>query len=794
MKLGNLRKTKLVILILATTIAVNYQTVDAQEADLAHSGNVAARDDYSEIAAHLSKFIDYETKQKHIPALSIALVDGNEIVWAGGFGYADPDGKIPATAQTIFRVGSVSKLLNDVAVVQLCEQGKLDLDADIRKVIPDFQPENPFDQPITLRRLMNHTSGLVRESPVGNYFDPSEPSLKDTIYSLNSTKLLHSPGSRAKYSNAAVSVAGYAIEEVTKTPFADHLKRALLDPLGMKSSSFSADDKIKGKLAKAYMWSYDGRRFDAPEFTLGTIPAGNLYSSVTDLGRFMIAIFDEGRVDGRQVISRKILTEMLTPQTGPDGQRRRYGIGFRLGDFEGRSTFEHGGAVYGFATQFRGLKDEKIGVIAVASLDVANGFISRVADNALRMMLAKRAGKPILPIESSKSIDKTFSRGVAGLYKNGDKRMRLYETGGRLMMHGRTYDHEIRKMGERFVIDDVQGFGAYVEFGEDQFTLDGKTWTRSDDPMPNPAPDRWTGLIGEYGWDHNTLFIYEKRGQLWTLIEWVFHYPLTEISENVFAFPNYGLYHDEQLIFQRDDTGRATRVVAAEVAFERRDAGPAEGETFKITPLMAPQRLREIALADQPPAEAREFLEPDLVELNSLDNTISYDIRYATTNNFMGSVFYQQPHAFLQRPAAEALLGAHRNLKQMGYGLLIHDAYRPWFVTKMFWDATPVEMKHFVANPENGSRHNRGCAVDLTLYDLKTGKAVPMVAGYDEFSERAYPDYPGGTSRQRWFRRLLRESMEDAGFEIYQYEWWHFDYKSWQRYPILNKRFSELDN
>ena len=103
----------------------------------------------------------------------------------------------------------------------------------------------------------------------------------------------------------------------------------------------------------------------------------------------------------------------------------------------------------------------------------------------------------------------------------------------------------------------------------------------------------------------------------------------------------------------------------------------------------------------------------------------------------------------MQKPAAEALARVHTKLKQRGYGLLVFDAYRPWHVTKMFWDATPEKFHNFVADPSKGSRHNRGCAVDLALYDVKTGKPVEMVSGYDEFSDRAFPDYTGGTSRQR---------------------------------------------
>ena len=113
-------------------------------------------------------------------------------------------------------------------------------------------------------------------------------------------------------------------------------------------------------------------------------------------------------------------------------------------------------------------------------------------------------------------------------------------------------------------------------------------------------------------------------------------------------------------------------------------------------------------------------------------------------------------------------------------------------VTKLFWDASP-EMGHvFVADPSKGSRHNRGCAVDLTLYDLKTGREVVMTGRYDEMSQRSFADYVGGTSRQRWLRDLLRGAMETEGFVVYPQEWWHFDYKDWSDYAIGTATFSEL--
>jgi D-alanyl-D-alanine dipeptidase len=242
----------------------------------------------------------------------------------------------------------------------------------------------------------------------------------------------------------------------------------------------------------------------------------------------------------------------------------------------------------------------------------------------------------------------------------------------------------------------------------------------------------------------------------------------------------------------RDKRGRATRVVAAEVTFRRRRIPGEDAAVFRVTPVKPVSVLRREALAATPPAESGSFRPGELTELVSLDSTIRLDVRYATRDNFLSVPVYTQARAFLQRPAAEALVRAHRKLRARGYGLLIHDGYRPWYVTRMFWDGTPEANHVFVANPSQGSRHNRGCAVDLTLYDLRTGRAVRMTGGYDEMSDRSYPDYPGGTTSQRVLRELLRETMESEGFTVYDAEWWHFDFKDWRQYRIGNQRFEEL--
>ena len=220
-------------------------------------------------------------------------------------------------------------------------------------------------------------------------------------------------------------------------------------------------------------------------------------------------------------------------------------------------------------------------------------------------------------------------------------------------------------------------------------------------------------------------------------------------------------------------------------------AANASRQTFHIHPLKPVAELRREALAATPPVETGKK-KPELVEVRKLDPSIKLDIRYASKNNFMATPFYTQARAFLQRPVAEALVAANQDLHKLGYGILIHDAYRPWYVTKMFWDATPDDKKKFVADPAKGSNHNRGCAADVSLYDLKTGREVAMPSGYDEMSERAYPNYQGGTAAERDRRDTLGRVMEKHHFTVYEFEWWHFDYEDCASWPIGNTRFEDL--
>ena len=180
----------------------------------------------------------------------------------------------------------------------------------------------------------------------------------------------------------------------------------------------------------------------------------------------------------------------------------------------------------------------------------------------------------------------------------------------------------------------------------------------------------------------------------------------------------------------------------------------------------------------------------NLVDVDSLEPSIKLCIRYATTNNFLGRPFYSEARALLQLPVAVDLVAAHRELLAQGYGLVIFDAYRPWSVTKLLWELTPERNRRFVANPETGSVHNRGCAVDLSLYSVEGNRELEMPSEYDEMSERSASSFEGATTEQMRNREMLRLIMERHQFVGHPLEWWHFDHATWPRYTIEDLPFS----
>jgi Beta-lactamase len=346
---------------------------------------------------------------------------------------------------------------------------------------------------------------------------------------------------------------------------------------------------------------------------------------------------------------------MWVPQFAKAGDKKGYGLGFAVSELDGHRVVGHGGAIYGFATEVVGLPDEKLGVIAVTTMDAANAVTNAVARRGLQLMLAQHSGNSLPQFVSPTAVDPELARKLAGRYGEGDDARDLIERKGTLHdlpVRG-GFESQLRNLGDALVPD-----GRLAEdLNTKLFPVDGgirtgdKLLRRIEEQRPAELPGQFDGLVGQYGWDHDILYVLEEDGKLDVLIEWFEYDPLEQQSANVFKFPTHGLYDGETAIFTRDSQGRATAVKIGAVVFERRP----EATGLQVHPAESIAELRRRALAEQPPAEKKQFRSADLVDLTTVDPTIKLDIRNATAENFLGAPVYESAKAFLQRPAADAM-------------------------------------------------------------------------------------------------------------------------------------------
>jgi CubicO group peptidase (beta-lactamase class C family)/D-alanyl-D-alanine dipeptidase len=740
--------------------------------------------------------------------------------------------------QTVFRVGSITKLFTDMALMLAVQDGRVSLDEPVKKYIPEFNPSNPFGKEVTCRHLVSHVSGLAREPPKGHYLD-NDPSvtLRETVLSLNDTSLFYEPGTTQKYSNAAIAVVGLVLEVVYAKPWAIVMRELLLDPLEMDRSEFDWSVRVKPYLAYGAMYSQDHRLDRTPPFfELGEAPAGSLYSTLTDLEKFSHMVLRGGILpNGKNLFENRSLFEELLkvqfPNIDMKGMPYSFGIGWQLMNYNGVKIAAHGGAVYGYTARLVLALEKNFSLVLLTSGDCAMTTVKFITNYIIEHFSKYLDGATSFPtrtwydpsiVEMKRMEGVYFEKGEGKThYGYGEKKFRsimhLDQRFGHLMLR---YDGGYSRLMLLKGQDDAAtisndtffSFDVIDRFHEhDHLVLSsdlsiirwkGMEYERhleviESSPEILPQFDRF---IGEFGPDHAPVFVFERFGRLFVLLEWVMQYPLHQTpgeDPNIWLLPSQDcFYADERLIFSNfDEHGVPMSVECTGMLFERRLRDVSSDKTFKIESLKPIEELRVEAKSSNPPASlTTSRLKPDLVDMSSfqLDPPFVFDIRYAVDNNFMGVAFYKIAKAFAQRPAAEAIVKAHQWLNQKGYGLVIFDIYRPWHVTKMFYEATPLHLKHFVASPNTGSIHNRGGAIDCGLYDLKNGEIVTMVSGFDEMTARSYRDYPGGTARQRWLQLLLRTAMQQFEFEVYEYEWWHFNFASQNDYPVMNVAFEDM--
>ncbi|MBN2475280.1 MAG: serine hydrolase [Pirellulales bacterium] len=549
---------------------------------LAAVGHGAPADvDYAPVVAEVEQLVKAELDRGILTGVSVALVSDQRIVFAEGFGWADEATRRPATRQTIYRAGSISKLFTALSAMQLVERGVLELDRPVNTYCPDFRIVVPFEDadPITLRQLMCHRSGLVRESPVGGYFDPGEPSVSETVASLADCVLVHRPNTKTKYSNIGVTVVGHVVSKVSGQPFSAYARDHLLKPIGMTGSAFLADQAVREHLATSYMQVADGRggfrRIESPVFELGTLPAGNLYTSAEDLGRFLVFLFAAGTVEGKPLIKPESLETMFTPQLVE--AESGFGLGFHVGRFRDYKQVSHTGAVYGFSSSLTAVPELKVGVVVLANEDIATGPVRKLSAAALERMADARLNIAAAPEVALASAEPPEVKPYLGGYESESYWARIESHGGQLTAV---------VSGQRLVLtaidaDEYSADGRWatdspVEFARDDdgrvsgFEALGQTFRRVDPQAVPPVPDAWREFLGSYGPDFIPLVVSIKHGHLYAMTENMVDYRLTPLNRTVFKMPP-GMYEDEQLVFQVGPDGSVHGTVLAGMILRRTD-------------------------------------------------------------------------------------------------------------------------------------------------------------------------------------------------------------------------------
>jgi CubicO group peptidase (beta-lactamase class C family) len=355
-----------------------------------------ARGDYDAVIGHARNLVRHEMTAASVTGLSIALIDDQRLVWAEGFGHADKEGGRPATAETLYRVGSISKLLTATAAMQLAEQGKLDIDRPLRDALPEFSVRSRFagGAPITPRMLMTHHSGLPRDFTKGMFTRNPEP-FTQLIQKVRTSDAAYPPNQVFSYSNVGVTLLGHAIQNASGMPFAEYMQQSVLAPLGMAGASFEPGPARSELMSKAYR-----KGEPAEELPLRDVPAGGLNASVLDLGRFLAMVFADGRAHGVQVLTPDSVREMLRPQNTdvPLDLNFHNGLGWMLSTL-GASTLEkagpvahHAGAMLHFRAQMYALPEHKLGVVVLANSASAGPVIDKIATETLGLALEAKAG------------------------------------------------------------------------------------------------------------------------------------------------------------------------------------------------------------------------------------------------------------------------------------------------------------------------------------------------------------------------------------------------------------------
>jgi CubicO group peptidase (beta-lactamase class C family) len=362
-----------------------------------------------------------------IPGAGLALVRLDGVEWAGGVGFADRDAKTPVTADTHFRAGSISKTFIAGALVQMYEDGELDLDTPIAELAPEIDIDNAWmiTDPVRLIHVLQHTAGFddMHFNEMYNVSDPPDMPLAEVLRINPRSRVVRwKPGTRMSYSNPGYGVAGYIIEKLSGQKYEDRIAAEIFKPVGMTNSSFYLRPEDLTELAKGYA-SRTGPPVQYPQIYLR--PAGNLHTTPADLGKFVHLLLNWGETTDDLVIDPEYLSNMEHPRTtlaSAAGLHNGYGTGIASLMMEGFPMLGHGGGIEGFLSQYAYSTTRDVGFVILLNGTYSGEAMRRITQLAVRYL--KKDVEP--PPKPEEKIAESVLREYEGYYHPANPRNQAF--------------------------------------------------------------------------------------------------------------------------------------------------------------------------------------------------------------------------------------------------------------------------------------------------------------------------------------------------------------------------------
>jgi CubicO group peptidase (beta-lactamase class C family) len=342
--------------------------------------------------ALLEAHLEVARQDLRIPGLSAAVVLDQDMLWSRGFGLADHAREIPATPQTLYRVGSITKPFTAMMLMQLRDAGQLQLDDPLARYVPEFHLAShlPDPRPATFRQVAAHVAGLPREAPLDYWRTLEFPAVASVLASLPRAEMVFPSYTEIKYSNFGYTMLGLALERIAGQPYVRYVTERILQPLGMASSGFEVPERLRPHLAAGYAPAGDGDPPVAPHPHLaGMVPVGGLYSTVEDIARFIALQFRDGPAGGTQILGGSSLREMHAPVFLDAAWQSGRGIGWALNRVAGYPAVGHGGGIHGYTTNITFIPALKLGVAVFTNTGTEPAALSRTALELLAPVVSR---------------------------------------------------------------------------------------------------------------------------------------------------------------------------------------------------------------------------------------------------------------------------------------------------------------------------------------------------------------------------------------------------------------------